>query len=819
MTVAKWFRWAWRDLRARWLQVAAIAIIIATGTGIYAGLGGQETWRIESHDMSYAALQFHDLRLQLTTGSFVDQDELLTAMDGIDGVARCDPRLIMDTLIRASSGSDTILVPGQIVGVDVSQDGPHVDRIYQDGGRSLAPDDGNVAILETKFARYYDLAPGDMVTLIGHRDLDIVGTGVSPEHFMIFPEEMGVAIRGEANLGVLYVPLSTAQSLYQQEGMVNELRIQLAQGADKDAARDAISERLSSALPDIGFRMDAGEEDPVHSLLYSDAEEDQEMLDLIAYFFLFGAALAAFNLAGRLVDSQRRQIGIGMAMGAPRRWIAARPMMVGLQIALIGTALGLLMGLGFSRMLSAVMLDHIPMPYYAGTAIHWSSFALAALLGILLPVLATLLPVAQAVRSVPLDALHGHLAAKDSGLNRWLKGVRLPGSILAQMPYKNALRSPKRTFLTIMALTVSIALLFLFLGLLDSLVGTITQTNEALLYRGAERVNVNLETFYPIGHDRIQEIATLTAEGGSPLFREVEPSLQFGGRMRNGGQELDTLIEFHPADSTIWVPALLEGDLQSAVDAPGILIARKAADDLGVTVGDTLELEHPFREGPLAFRPVVSTLTVAGIHDNPLRALGYIPLEQAGIAGLEGLTNMVVVLPEEQVSQAQIQSALFARPGIVAVQPAAAMAELLDEMSSFMIPIMRMMQGAVLVIAFLIAYNATSINIDDRLREVATMFAYGTPPRTVTQVQIGENAILGIFGTILGALLGWLLLQRMLVARMELMMEEIGILITVTPLSIVMALVLGIGVVALTPLVSARRLRHLDIASTLRVME
>ena len=30
-------RWSARDLRRRWLQVVAIALIIAVGTGVYAG--------------------------------------------------------------------------------------------------------------------------------------------------------------------------------------------------------------------------------------------------------------------------------------------------------------------------------------------------------------------------------------------------------------------------------------------------------------------------------------------------------------------------------------------------------------------------------------------------------------------------------------------------------------------------------------------------------------------------------------------------------------------------------------------------------------
>ena len=99
------------------------------------------------------------------------------------------------------------------------------------------------------------------------------------------------------------------------------------------------------------------------------------------------------------------------------------------------------------------------------------------------------------------------------------------------------------------------------------------------------------------------------------------------------------------------------------------------------------------------------------------------------------------------------------------------------------------------------------------------MFAFGARPRTVTWVQIGENALLGVLGTAVGGVVGWLVLRDMLAARMEVMLEELDLVIAVAPLSLILAVLLGVGVVALTPLVNARKLRRIDIPSTLRVME
>ena len=64
-----WLRWSWRDLKGRWVLVVAIALVLAIGTGIYSGLGSLENWRKASNDASFAPLNAHDLKINLTEGS------------------------------------------------------------------------------------------------------------------------------------------------------------------------------------------------------------------------------------------------------------------------------------------------------------------------------------------------------------------------------------------------------------------------------------------------------------------------------------------------------------------------------------------------------------------------------------------------------------------------------------------------------------------------------------------------------------------------------------------------------------------------------
>jgi len=125
----------------------------------------------------------------------------------------------------------------------------------------------------------------------------------------------------------------------------------------------------------------------------------------------------------------------------------------------------------------------------------------------------------------------------------------------------------------------------------------------------------------------------------------------------------------------------------------------------------------------------------------------------------------------------------------------------------------------VLVIALLIAYNTTRSNIDERRRDIATMFAFGTRVWTVVRMAVIENLITGVLGTVVGLGLGWLLMGAMLRAQLEAMQPELNTVTHVSGGTFVWAILTGVVVVGLTPVLTQRRLARMDIPATLRVVE
>ena len=135
-------RWSLRDLRRAWVQVAAVALVIAIGTGLFAALEGSSTWRRVSNDASFAATGMYDLRVRSTEGLDTAQGSMLAVLDSLDDptvVARAEERLLVDTQVDASTADRTILVPGRIVGLDTSSGGPWLTSVVvpSGGGRPL----------------------------------------------------------------------------------------------------------------------------------------------------------------------------------------------------------------------------------------------------------------------------------------------------------------------------------------------------------------------------------------------------------------------------------------------------------------------------------------------------------------------------------------------------------------------------------------------------------------------------------------------------------------------------------------------------------
>ena len=118
-TGALWLRWSWRDLRHHWIAVLAIGLVIAIGTGVYAGLSSTSTWRRLSNDASFAAGNIHSVRATVAPGTFAAEGELadiVRALPAAGELAGLTERLVVDTQVEVMTPDGELLVNGQVIG-------------------------------------------------------------------------------------------------------------------------------------------------------------------------------------------------------------------------------------------------------------------------------------------------------------------------------------------------------------------------------------------------------------------------------------------------------------------------------------------------------------------------------------------------------------------------------------------------------------------------------------------------------------------------------------------------------------------------------
>jgi putative ABC transport system permease protein len=803
-----WMRWSGRDLRRRSLQVVAIAIIIGIGTGLYAGLSSTSQWRRSSYDASYEALDAHDVRVALATGTFADEGALrgVAERSGVP-VATMEERLVLPTQVDASQPDRTILVAGRLVGVDLSDRGPSVDRIDALEGRTLTEDDRGTtrSVLDVHFGRYYDLPPAGTIRVGGGRTLDYVGLGLAPDEFMVVTDTGSML--AESTLAVVYTSIETAQDVGGRPGRVNELVVRIPADGDRQAAAD----QLASAFAGSGLAVDVTtlDDERVHSYLYDDIEGDQRFYDIFAFLVLAGAAFSAFNLVGRMVESQRRELGVGMAMGVEARSLAIRPLFAAGQIALFGVVVGVGFGLVVNQLMRAVLQRFLPLPVW-DTAFQWRTYLLASALGLVLPILASVWPVARAVRVPPVDALRtAHLAARGGPLAPILRRVRLPGRSLAQMPLRDVVRAPRRTLLTAMGIAVSVATLVSVIGIVDTFLAAIDRGRHEILAGHPERMTVELDGFYAL------DSSTVAAVTSSPSVEAASPMVRVGGTLSDDHSSFDVYLTLLDLDDPLWHPTATKGSLDSG--EAGLVISQKASEDLDAGVGDVVRLRHPRRADAGGYSMVETELPVIAVHPNPYRFLAYMDISHAALFGLTGATNLLQVAPSGGAEA--VQRELFGTQGVAAVQPVTVVVDAIEDVIGQVLDILDVVRAAVVLLAVLIAFNSSSISADERRREHATMFAFGVPVRTVLRLSMTESFVIGAIGTVLGIALGLVLVQTIVSTVIPDTLPDIGVEVSVAAGTIVTATVLGVVAVTLAPLLTARRLRRMPVPETLRVQE
>ena len=720
-----------RDLRRSWAQTLALTVIIAVGiTTFVASIGAYRDLRTSYHE-TYDRLHFADVtfRVQAAPATVVDD------IAQVEGVVAASGRLIVDTGFELPNGDP---IRARLIGLPAGAR-PTVNDILILQGRYLEPDDTAVAIVESHFADFYGVRPGDIVTpMFGGQKLrlDVVGVAVSPEYLIVTPSRQEL-LPSARTFAVLFVPLPWLQDLVGAPDTVNDIGILVDPTADRDAVIARVREILQ---PYTVISVTPQEKQPSNEALHLDLEGFREIAYMMPGLILIVAALSVYIMLSRLVRSQQGQIGVMKAVGYSNRAVLLHYLAFGLVIGLLGALLGVAVGLPSQRLITGAYVAELGIPIVKIR--FYPDIVLTSLLASLIIVVvgsvgpargAAAMPPAQAMRVDPATAL---ARGRRLFFERWL-----PLSTWLRLALRNVFRIRRRSFGTWLGIVFAFVLVLASWGLIDSM--------DVLLYRmfyEVERWDLQAAFAQPQTEAILKTIRTW--EG----VRAAEPAIQVPAQLRSDNTEMDILLTALEPNSTMHAlqvkgnPADLLGEGQ-LVTTPAML------KKLGLQVGDTVEVKTSFG---------TRRYTIRAVTDEAFASVAYISLDdvQKGM-GLPMPVFNVVYLRVDPAHVDEVKKALYALPGVYSVQHKAGVEEDWRTLMALYYAMMGILMFFAVVMAVAVLFNTMTVNVLERQRELATMRALGTPNGRIAALILVEVAIIWGLALVPGLLLGTWTTQEM----------------------------------------------------------
>ena len=519
-------------------------------------------------------------------------------------------------------------------------------------------------------------------------------------------------------------------------------------------------------------------------LMYSNASSSISAVGNIFPVVLYlVAAMVTFTTMTRFVDEERTNAGIFKALGYRTRDIILKFVLYGFFAGTIGTLLGTLLGHYF---LSGIISNIITQGMVIGESREYF-YGDMTLIALGLSFVASVLPAYWVSRKELKEEANILLLPKPpvSGSKIFLERLHFIWERLSfthKVTARNLFRYKQRMLMTIFGVAGSVALLFAGLGIQSSVRRVSKrQFQEILSYEliVAPKTNASSQE----SKELTNRLEKSDIKDYRPIYSKViEASLK-------GGRDKQT-ITMMVTDRTDFAPFVSLRSLkqeESLSLKKGVIISSKLAQLARVTVGDRLTLDgHSFK--------------VAGITENYVGHFVY--MDQASYQKIYGkrtsANSYLVQLRNPSIRKVQTVSRdMMDLAAVKAVSQNASMISLFNSVAKSLDTTMMILVVVSILLAIVILYNLTNINVAERIRELSTIKVLGFHNKEVTLYIYRETILLSVIGILMG-LVGGYYLHQFLIAMIApdaiLFYPKVGLGVFLFPVGGMILLLILLGI-------------------------
>lgn len=627
---------------------------------------------------------------------------------------------------------------------------------------------------------------------------------------------------------------------------------------DGSVSEDELVQRINAAIADPAVETITGSQ--ITEETQSDIEEGLSFISIFltvfAFIALFVATFVIYNLFSISVAQRRQENALLRAVGASRRQVSTTLLLESLAIGLIGSLLGIVVGLGLALALQTLMRSlGVDIPA-EGLSLQQSTIVTAIVVGVVVTLASALLPALRSGKVPPVAAMRAE-AVEVAGWSRkrLIAGVAVlglgiagvlgslfgkeiallgPGALLlfvglfvlgplfarpvsllargplraargmtGQLAAENAARNPKRTSRTAAALLVGAALVTAFTVMASSVQASIRDIFGSQ-FTGELVVNTNSFGFGGLP-------VSLAPELGDLPEVDVATGVGIASALLPGKTQGTFVTHVDPATITVLFDLDVSEGSVEALDATSVAVSRDRANKDDLTLGSPVEFAL------LAGEP--RTLTVVAIYEEDVLAGPFTVAKEIFAGSDENLFDFSVymtlapgVTPEQAKAAVEPVAEAIAPQGEVQTKD-----EYIDGQAAQLDPLLNLIYG-LLALAVIIAAIGIIItlllSVYERRRELGLVRAVGMTKSQVRSSVRWEALIVTLLGALEGVIVGLALGYAVVKALADEGLEVFRIPSTRIVIIFIVAIVLGV-VAAIIPARRATKVNVVEaIAST-----
>jgi len=541
--------------------------------------------------------------------------------------------------------------------------------------------------------------------------------------------------------------------------------------------------------------------------LNSNIEKVDSIAKVFPFFFFLVAALVSLTTMTRMVEEERLQIGTMKALGYSRATIMGKYVTYALWASILGSIVGFLIGY---RLFPAVIWNCYTMMYVLPAFRYLLIWPYA--LGTSGAVIAFILLATVSVCNSTLNEKPAQLMlpkAPEPGKRVLLERITPLWSRMKfthKVTARNLFRYKKRLAMTVIGVAGCTALLVTGFGLRDSF-NTVSARQYGKIFTYDSQLLLTGDA--PLQNAELQKLLgnrSMVSGSAAVSYQSVTAE--------NGGRKLDvySFVPENCADLSGFVDLHVRGSgAPIKFQSGSVVLSERASEMLRLRIGDRFTLTDADGHS--------GTFTLSGISENYVS--NFVFMDEAtwrSAAGSRLEPNCVVakLASADTGARERFDRAALSTGAVAGLVSAADTKKAVDdELDKINIIVFVLILCAALL-AFVVLYNLTNINIEERVKEIATLKVLGFTDRETRAYVSRESMVLTAIGCALGLVLG-VFLHRYVMGEAE--MDIIMFGRSVYPLSFVYSAALTMLFGVLVDLILGRKLRHISMVESMKAPE